>query len=183
MGLFSSCMRCNKIQIHIRKQFPNETITLRMRGKDTVEDIKRMISRSEGLPTSRQQLLYNGQRQKDWERLKDANISHGSRLHLVIRFVSSMTIHIETHTGRSTTFIVESDETVARLKERIARALGVPTPSQQYLSYHGERLKDGCSLHDHGVGDGSCLKLVLFDQCTDLDIDTTPLLQQTNSLD
>ena len=87
-------------------------------------------------------------------------------------------------TGRNTTFIVESDETVERLKGRIARALG-HHGNQQRLCYHGDVLKDGCSLRDHGVGDGSCLKLVLFDpdQCTDLDVDTTPLLQQTNSLD
>ena len=71
-----------------------------------------------------------------------------------------MQIFIKTLTGRTVTLIVEDDDTILNVKEKLKDKDGVDV-AEQRLIYGGHQLEDNKSLRDYNIERDSTIHLVL----------------------
>ena len=76
------------------------------------------------------------------------NNNHEKTVNILLRTQGGMTIILE----------VQVSNTIQNLKTKIQNKLGIP-PDQQFLSYAGKQLKDGFTISDFGICDGSSVYL------------------------
>jgi len=71
-----------------------------------------------------------------------------------------MHIKVKTLTGKEIEIDIETDDTIARIKERVEEKEGIPPP-QQRLIFGGKQLSDEKTAFEYKIGGGSVLHPVL----------------------
>jgi len=69
-------------------------------------------------------------------------------------------IKVKTLTGKEIEIDIETDDTIARIKERVEEKEGIPPP-QQRLIFGGKQMNDEKKASDYNIEGGSVLHLVL----------------------
>ena len=176
------------VQIFV-ETLTGKVISLTVQGLITIENLKYMIQDKEGIPPYRQILTFHGIQLKDDHTLPECNIfaesilvlrTHG-KCHLfprakdyascnttgtVVPFEEirsteiAMKIFVRTPSGNIIILAVHALDTVQNLKAEIQDKESIP-PDQQLLTFAGEQLKDGFTLSDFGIQDGSTVLLGL----------------------
>ncbi|KAI8615239.1 ubiquitin-related domain-containing protein [Chytriomyces sp. MP71] len=71
-----------------------------------------------------------------------------------------MLIKVKTLTGKEIEIDIDSNDTVARIKDRVEEKEGIP-PAQQRLIFGGRQMNDDKTATDYNIEGGSVLHLVL----------------------
>ncbi len=154
----------NDMSISI-KTLTGSTITLKVKGTDTIKTVKAMIEEKEAIPTEQQQLYFkdNGQL-KDRMMLSDYNVQKESILYLVQRELVAgyIEILVETSTNRTLTFVVKETDKIVDVKSIIQSREGIPS-AHQVLLFTGMRLENGRTLSHYKVHEGSTLQLAIIE--------------------
>ena len=88
------------------KTLTGRTIMVMVGPRDTVAEVKRKIEQQEGIPASRQRLIFVGEQLHDQHCLLDYRIEHESAVHLVLRSGESYELYVDIPGGRSHAFEV-----------------------------------------------------------------------------
>ncbi len=144
------------------KTLTGQTIVLTVTPRETVADVKVKIERQEGIPASRQRLIFVGEQLSDERRLLDYDIQHESAVHLVFREGDTFEVSVRAPSGRSYVFEVDPNDSVDQLKEKLRYREGIPLDIQQ-LYFNNEVLQSDRSLGECGVTPGAYLRLSVDD--------------------
>ncbi|PWA66713.1 polyubiquitin [Artemisia annua] len=152
---WSGFMRIFVKTVHNRK-----TISLEVKGSDTIGDLKSMINDEESVPENQQILLYNGDQLDDNSRtLADCYIHKESTLHLFHTSTGLMQILVKIITGQEIKLKVNSSDTIANIKAMIQDKKGMPSYEQRLL-FAGKYLEDSRTLADYRIHWNSIIHLV-----------------------
>ena len=99
----------SRLQVFVRT-LTGKTITLQVKGEDTVEHVKSLIHGKEGIPLDQQRILFGGKQLRDGRRLSDYSVKNESTLNLCLSLVGGMQIFVKTLSGKTITLEVEASE-------------------------------------------------------------------------
>jgi len=74
--------------------------------------------------------------------------------------VACAQVKVKTLTGKEIEIDIETDDTIARIKERVEEKEGIPPP-QQRLIFGGKQMTDDKKASEYNIEGGSVLHLVL----------------------
>jgi ubiquitin C len=134
-------------------------IRLEVHPLSTIHDVKVLIQRTEGLPVSRQILLFNNVLlDKNNKRLPDYKIINQSKLKL-----GSMQIIVRLLTGKRVTFDVKHSDEIISIKRRLFEQEKIPLAEQRLLFGRRELSADDNTLSDYNIRHLSVLHLTRFE--------------------
>jgi len=132
-------------------------LTFDVDKQQTIANIKKLIEDKEGVSPNDQRLLFHGDHLNDDFTLSMHNVSERSTLQLVQR----LTLFIFCLDNRRISIVVDDDETIGNLKDKIHHREGV-RPDEQILTFGGRTLsEDELTVCDYGMKNGSTVHLVL----------------------
>ncbi|XP_002734500.1 polyubiquitin-C-like [Saccoglossus kowalevskii] len=135
--------------------------SLRIRKSKTVDDIKEMVKRREGIPSEWQQFYYNGKLLKDHFTLREQNVYDQSKVDLKLEVPEGvLPLIIKTVDDDTHVIAAEMEDTIAAVKARIYDKEGIP-PHQIRLVHGGINLDNNRTLREYGIESASTLHMVM----------------------
>ncbi|KAK0612792.1 hypothetical protein B0T17DRAFT_583367 [Bombardia bombarda] len=127
------------------KTLTGSTITLDVRLRQTIEEVKEMILLKEGIPTNKQRLIFAGIQLEDDRTLAFYGVDRESTLHLVFRLRGGGTNLFVLYKGKETPVWLAGNEKMSFVKKSIYDSMGIDV-DLQVLRYEGEILDNDTSV-------------------------------------
>lgn len=125
---------------------------------DTVNSLKKQISRKMNIPISDIELRQNNRKLKDSETLKTYGLPDAYSISDT-QLITRMQINLQGLDGKKGSYRVFSSDKVESLKKQIQQQEGIPA-DQIKLTFQGQLLADDCRLAEYGiVKEGSSILL------------------------
>ncbi|CAB9516895.1 Polyubiquitin (Fragment) [Seminavis robusta] len=129
-----------------------KSIKVMVDPSDRLSDIKIQLEEESGIPAKNQTLFMGGEELKDPNKTAaDYGIKAGSVLDLEPK---TMNISVKTPDGKTIKVAVKPSDTAEEIKAKIAAEAGMKV-AQQVLKHGGKEMKDGTTVRDMGITDGS----------------------------
>ncbi|GJX61952.1 polyubiquitin, partial [Tanacetum coccineum] len=123
-----------------------KTVTLEVKGSDSIGNVKAKIKDEEGgVPLNQQTLFFNGEQLDNNRTLADYHIYKRATLQLFARSTGFMQISVKILAGNDLILKVNSCDTVASIKAKIQSQEGIPSYEQRLL-FAGKLLDDSRTL-------------------------------------
>lgn len=155
-----SKFRKESMKIYI-KTIIGKTITFNVSPIETVDNLKLMIEKEEGVPVWKQMLIYACKILEENTTLEDYNITEESSIFLIIRFNSSK-IYITPLIGPNIPIDFDQTEKISSIKKKIENKENIDI-RKQILIYDSNKLEDNKSLFDYGIKKESKITLVIIE--------------------
>uniref|UniRef100_A0A914H5J1 Ubiquitin-like domain-containing protein n=1 Tax=Globodera rostochiensis TaxID=31243 RepID=A0A914H5J1_GLORO len=139
---------------------PGKMISLEVDSTESVDNVKKMIQQTEGIPIDQQRLFVQ---LEDGRRLRDYNIQNGSTLGMVAMAPIAkpkIQLFVKTLTG-VIKLEMQASDTVQNVKMKIQEKRGGLCPTKQYLLYKGIQLCEHLTLSDYNMHDEAVLYLII----------------------
>ena len=136
-----------------------ESIKLMVEPSDYISAIKGQLEKETGLAPKNQKLLMQGTELIDPNKTADEyGIKEGSVLDLEPK---SINISVRTPDGKTHQIPIKANDSAEGIKAKIEEETGLAAP-RQVLSFQGKELKDGQTVKQAGITDGSELNCDIF---------------------
>ena len=136
------------MHIYVNKLFPTETIELKVKPKDTIQDVKHKIQSKQGIPADQQTLVFAGSCYENEATLQDCNIRDESTLHLVQAFFRKIKIYVKALPGNIFSLDILDIDPVDSLKSKIKEHEGIRI-DKLIITFAGMVLESGIPLSDY----------------------------------
>ena len=153
----------NQQRMHLFvKTLTGQTFILYPLSTNTVREVKEDIERREGIPSSQQKLVFEGQSLEDDITLKENRLPLQCTVHLIHQapVAQPLTILVRTLLGKTIALHINSGDSVRSVKRQIQEKEGYP-PDQISLVFGGREMDDDATLTQYSVQQDSTL-LVSF---------------------
>nr|XP_033476174.1 polyubiquitin-like [Epinephelus lanceolatus] len=135
--------------------------TLSVHPGDTVGSLKQRIQDKFGVPCEKQKLMFvNGQKTHlsyDVMSISSYGLHPGAIVSLLVIEPPTIQVFVRNLEGKSNTYDIKADETVALFKSKVQSREGVPV-SQQRLIHQGREMREG-RLADYDVTANSTIDM------------------------
>jgi ubiquitin C len=158
------------IQILV-KPLTGRQFTLEVSSRDQIEDVKTKIQDREGIPADQQILLFEGTELENDKTIHNYSIRRNSIVNLIFPLNLSEKsplpsesldrINIEIYikmSHKTIYFEFSRTERIKHVKRSIEKAIRI-APSNQKLVFEKRELKDGRTLQDYSIDEGSTLEM------------------------
>lgn len=129
------------------------TVNLVVDPEDTIRDIKKQLKKALGIPAKEQRPTFNDNPLPDNSTLKENGIHHGDTIDL-----QPMHITVKAPNGHTVDLVVDPNETVDDIKERVEGNLGIPVDDQR-PTFNGIPLPNNSTLADNKIHNGDTIDL------------------------
>lgn len=148
-----------KLFVHVSMP-TKKLITLEVEPETSIRNVKEKIQQKSGFLIDQQHLFSGNQELANERSLTDYNVPEKISLHLTedLKRQYGMRVYLITPTGKTTSLVVLSSESVESVKNEIYDKEGIP-PDEQRLTLDGKELTYG-SLMDYNIKNDSVLRLV-----------------------
>jgi hypothetical protein len=155
LGAVLSPLATGKIRINI-KHWNKKIYCLDVGATEYADDIRDAIFELKNIPVDHQNLAFDGNLVDDTLTLKEQEITNGATLSL-----EQMKIRVELPTKAKLSLKVELDDTISKVKKRIAKSSSYEA-HVQCLLYRGEMLEDTKTVSDYDIHHSDHLTLERF---------------------
>ncbi|MFS7908373.1 putative Ubiquitin-like domain-containing protein [Helianthus anomalus] len=162
------------ITISVKTLIGDQTITLKVKPSNTINDVKTMIKYKLDIPHDKQELIFNEMVLHDKDILADCNINTESTLTLMRISTGYMNIYIKLFTGKTLTLKVKPSDTIYNVKSMIQNMVGIP-PCEQRLIFNRKPLEDSPTLANYHIPKESSFHLVPILKGGELTVDWNKL--------
>ena len=139
------------------KSITGKTILLNIKPSETIDHVKSLIEKREGIPKEHQRLI-SGKNLQNYKTISDYNIKNLSTIYMSLRLRSSMPIIIKTLSTK-TILNVNPFDTISNIKKLIEDNKGIQSENQRLL-FNGKSLKNEKTLNDYNINRLSIIHLV-----------------------
>ena len=153
----------NQQRMHLFvKTLTGQTFILYPMSTMTVREVKEDIQHKEGIPSTQQNLVFEGQPLEDDQTLKESRLPLQCTVHLIHQapVAQPLTILVRTLLGKTIALHINSGDSVCSVKRQIQEKEGYP-PDQISLVFGGREMDDDATLTQYSVQQDSTL-LVSF---------------------
>ena len=147
------------VMLNYVKTLTGKTITLETYLFNTIEHVKEMIYKKEGIPPDQQRLIYAGKQLEDHRNLSNYKVENCSVISLVLRLRGGgFEIFVKTPTGKIVSVVVDYSTTIRAVKLKIEHKEKILFKYQR-LIFAGRRLEDSRSVSNYNIQINSTLHL------------------------